>query len=105
MVRRLVDAVATARVAGYYLTIRPVAVGNASIAGSDNYGETAAQTINVTVQAATLPDPTMPTRRTSPSGSPIASKPGKPAHTTSEFGSKRPWRCWVRSGSDIRAIT
>ena len=27
--------------------------------GSDNYGETAAQTINVTVQAATLPDPTV----------------------------------------------
>ena len=54
------DAVATARVAGSYLTIRPVAVGNASIeiTGSDNYGETAAQTINVTVQAATLPDPT-----------------------------------------------
>ena len=53
------DAVATARVAGYYLTIRPVAVGNASIeiTGSDNYGETAAQTIDVTVQAATLPDP------------------------------------------------
>ena len=54
------DAVATARVAGWYLTIRPVAVGNTSveITGSDNYGETAAQTINVTVQAATLPDPT-----------------------------------------------
>ena len=53
------DAVATARVAGYYLTIRPVAVGNTSveITGSDNYGLTAAQTINVTVQAATLPDP------------------------------------------------
>ena len=55
------DAVATARVAGWYLTIRPVAVGNASIeiTGSDNYGETAAQTIDVTVQAATLPDPTV----------------------------------------------
>ncbi len=55
------DAVATARVAGEYLTIRPVAVGNTSveITGSDNYGETAAQTINVTVQAATLPDPTV----------------------------------------------
>ena len=54
------DAVATVRVAGSYLTIRPVAVGNASIeiTGSDNYGETAAQTIDVTVQAATLPDPT-----------------------------------------------
>ena len=55
------DAVATARVAGNHLTILPVAVGSASveITAREAYGLTATQTIDVTVQTATLPDPTV----------------------------------------------
>ncbi len=53
------NAVATVQVAGDHLTIRPVAVGNTSveIAAHDEYGLSATQTIDVSVQAATLPNP------------------------------------------------
>ena len=53
------NAVATVRVAGDHLTIRPVAAGNTSveITAHDEYGLIATQTIDVSVQAATLPNP------------------------------------------------
>ena len=53
------NAVATVQVAGDHLTIRPVAVGNTSveITAHDEYGLSATQTIDVSVQAATLPNP------------------------------------------------
>ena len=52
------NAVATVRVAGDHLTIRPVAAGNTSveITAHDEYGLSATQTIDVSVQAATLPN-------------------------------------------------
>ncbi len=53
------NAFATTGVAGDHLTIRPVAEGNTSveITARDEYGLSATQTIDVSVQAATLPNP------------------------------------------------